>query len=139
VCWTRRKASGRVRQGRGKKLAAAFRYELKRKGQDAWVAKLAAEFPDEFPAGSVPVRPAEARAEAWHVFYVQAWQTLRYDRTYLAMGGETPIGFMVLDTFARRYGIEGEAFERFLAFMQAIDDEWLAHVDEQAKSKKPDK
>lgn len=86
----------------------------------------------------MPVRPAEARTEAWHVFYVQAWQTLRYDRQYFAFGGEAPIGFMALDTYARRYGIEGEAFERFLAFMQALDDAWLAHLDEEAKKNKPD-
>jgi hypothetical protein len=53
---------------------------------------------------------------------------LRFDRQYGAMGGETPIGFMALDTYARRYGIEGEAFERFLAFMTAIDDEWLDYL-----------
>lgn len=35
---------------------------------------------------------------------------------------------MALDGYARRYGIDGEAFERFLAFMTALDDEWLEYV-----------
>ncbi|MER9901601.1 hypothetical protein [Mesorhizobium sp. M0130] len=50
------------------------------------------------------------------------------------MGGESPIGFIAYDAYARRYGLEGEAFERFLAFMRAIDDEWLIHVDAKAKA-----
>nr|WP_280954423.1 hypothetical protein [Mesorhizobium soli] len=41
---------------------------------------------------------------------------------------------MALDTYARRYGIEGEAFDRFLAFMSALDDEWLDHAAQQQKS-----
>lgn len=39
-----------------------------------------------------------------------------------------PIAFSTYDAFARRYGIEGEAFERFRLFMTAIDEEWLDHV-----------
>ncbi|MCF6120902.1 MULTISPECIES: hypothetical protein [Mesorhizobium] len=44
------------------------------------------------------------------------------------MGGESPIAFIAYDAYARRYGLEGEAFERFHAFMTAIDTEWLIHV-----------
>ncbi|MBN9242429.1 MAG: hypothetical protein J0I98_06515 [Mesorhizobium sp.] len=131
---SRRQAPDRVRQGIGKKLAAAFRYDLKRKGHDEWIAKLAAEFPDEFPPGTVPVRPAEAKTEAWHAFYLRAWQALRFDRQYFAFGGQTPISFMALDGYARRYGIEGEAFERFLAFMNQIDDEWLEYAAQDSKA-----
>lgn len=50
------------------------------------------------------------------------------------MGGETFISFIALDAYARRYGIEGEAFERFHTFMTAIDDEWLDYVAKKAKS-----
>lgn len=64
---------------------------------------------------------------------MRAWQALRFDRQYFAFGGETPISFLALDRYARRYGIEGEAFDRFLAFMDAIDSEWLDHVAAQAK------
>jgi len=43
---------------------------------------------------------------------------------------------MALDGYARRYGIEGEAFERFLAFMTALDDEWLEYRAQTEKSEK---
>jgi hypothetical protein len=69
---------------------------------------------------------------------VQAWQTLRYDRQYFAFGGETPISFLALDRYAQRYGIEGEAFDRFLAFMEALDDEWLEYVSKHRESAKTD-
>ncbi|MES0168249.1 hypothetical protein NKJ87_20040 [Mesorhizobium sp. M0027] len=133
MCRPRRQEAGRVRQGRNKKLAAAFRYDLERKGQNQWLAKIAAEFPLELPAAKVPTRPDEARAEYWHQFYWQAWEALRFDRQYGAMGGESPIGFLAYDAYARRYGLEGEAFERFLAFMTAIDTEWLIHVAAKAR------
>lgn len=68
---------------------------------------------------------------------MRAWQALRFDRQYFAFGGETPINFMALDRYAQRYGIEGEAFERFLAFMDAIDNEWLDYV-EKSRPDKPD-
>lgn len=67
---------------------------------------------------------------------MRAWQALRFDRQYFAFGGETPISFMALDGYARRYGIEGEAFDRFVAFMTEIDDEWLEYAA--AKAKKAD-
>ncbi len=41
---------------------------------------------------------------------------------------------MALDGYARRYGIEGEAFERFLAFMNQIDDEWLEYAAQDSKA-----
>lgn len=49
------------------------------------------------------------------------------------MGGESPISFMALDAYARRYSIEGEAFDRFLTFMSALDDEWLEYQAKKAK------
>ena len=72
--------------------------------------------------------------EAWHAFYINAWQTLRFDRNYFGMGGQTPITFSALDAYARRYSIEGEAFDRFLSFMQQIDAEWMALENEREKS-----
>ncbi|MER8540243.1 hypothetical protein NKH17_12390 [Mesorhizobium sp. M1334] len=83
----------------------------------------------------MPKRPEEARSERWHEFYRRAWNALQFDRQYGAMGGEMPISFVAYDAYARRYGIEGEAFERFHAFMIAIDTEWLNHVAEKAKEK----
>lgn len=124
-----RQEEGRVRKGRSKKLAAAFRYNLERKGRDSWLAKLADEHPLEIKKLDLPARPDEAREESWHDFYWQAWEVLRFDRHYGAMGGQMPISFMALDAYARRYGIIGEPFDRFIVFMSVIDTEWLAHVE----------
>ncbi|TPM19772.1 hypothetical protein [Mesorhizobium sp. B2-3-6] len=128
-----RQEEGRIRRGRHKKLTAAFRYDLKRKGLDTWLLKLAAQYPNEFPNSQLPSRPVEAKAEAWHSFYWRAWEALRFDRHYGAFGGESPISFVTLDTYARRYGIEGEAFENFHRFMTAIDTEWLLYRAEKDK------
>ena len=59
---------------------------------------------------------------------MRAWERLKFDRQYGAFGGEGPISFVALDTYARRYGIEGEAFDRFLTFMTQLDDEWLEYA-----------
>lgn len=85
----------------------------------------------------LPTRPDEARHERWHDFYRRAWQTLRYDRHYTEGGGETPIGFLAYDAYGRRYSIEGEAFDRFVAFVSAIDDEWLLYLAEKRKEAAP--
>ncbi|RWQ16087.1 hypothetical protein [Mesorhizobium sp.] len=134
-----RQEKGRVRPGRNKKLTAAFRYDLERNGQNKWLAKIAAEFPLELPKEKVPTRPEEARAEYWHDFYWRAWEALRFDRQYGAMGGESPIAFIAYDAYAKRYGLEGEAFERFHAFMTAIDTEWLIHIANKTKEREANK
>ncbi len=105
---------------------------MERRGHHQWLADLNREYPDEVPAETLPTRPPEARHESWHDFYRRAWQTLRYDRHYTE-GGQKPITFLAYDAYARRYSIEGDAFDRFIAFMSAIDDEWLLYLDEQRK------
>jgi hypothetical protein len=137
----RRQAAGRIRQGRRKKLRSAFRWQISRKApeQEEWVAELIKAYPEErWLQRAVEKPPADAEFQVWHAFYLRAWDVMRADRQYGAFGGETPISFLALDAYARRYGIEGEAFERYLAFMQALDEEWLAFVGERAKSKKTD-
>lgn len=71
-----------------------------------------------------------------HDFYLRAWQRLRHDRQYGAMGGETPISFMAMNAYAERYRISGEAFDRFLIFLDAIDTEWLAYVARKAEERR---
>jgi hypothetical protein len=129
----RRQAPGGVRRGRNKKLRSAFRWQIGRKApeQEEWVKELIKAYP-----GEKWLERAVAEPEAWHAFYLRAWSVLRFDRQYGAFGGETPISFMALDGYARRYGIEGEAFERFLAFMTALDDEWLEYRAQSEKSEK---
>lgn len=65
--------------------------------------------------------------------YWRAWFTLRFDRQYGAMGGESPISFLSIDAYARRYGITDTEFETFHALVGAMDDEYLKIVAEKAK------
>lgn len=50
------------------------------------------------------------------------------------MGGLGRIYFQAISTYAGRYGIEGEAFDEFLTFMRAIDNEYVAVQNERAKA-----
>lgn len=127
----RREAPRRVHHGCRKKLRSAFRWQIGRKApeHEEWIRELIKAYPHESWLGrAVEEPPAGSEQQAWHAFYVRAWEALRFDRQYFAFGGETPISFMALDAYARRYGLEGEAFERFVAFLTAMDDEWLEHV-----------
>lgn len=72
-------------------------------------------------------------AEPWHSLYWEAWETLRYDRTYGAMGGQGPIPYAVIRAYAADNGIVGEDFWLFRTFMSVIDTAWLKHVTERDK------
>ncbi|MEH2667956.1 hypothetical protein DXU07_00500 [Bradyrhizobium elkanii] len=52
------------------------------------------------------------------------------------MGGQSPITFLSIDTYARRYDIRGVEFETFLAFVSAMDEEFLEHVQREADREK---
>ncbi len=80
--------------------------------------------------------PEDAEPEEWHNQLWQAWETLRYDRPYLAMGGEMPVFFSSISDYAERYGIVGHDFDEFLALFKAIDGEWLTWCAERAKERK---
>ena len=75
---------------------------------------------------------AEAQSKPWHEFYFTAWERLRFDRTYGAAGGQTPIPFSAYDRYADRYSITGDQFDVFLAFMTAVDAAWLDEVAKRA-------
>lgn len=128
-----RQATGRIHRGRCKKLKAAFRWRLSGEGPSKWLEKLASEYPGEIAPAAIPQPPPDAAPELWHDFYWRAFEALRYDRHYGAWGGESPIAFVAIDAYARRYGIEGEAFDRFIGLINAIDDEWLSWKAERAK------
>lgn len=132
---SRRQAAGRVHGNRSKKLRAAFRWRLSGEGPSRWLEKLATEYPGEIAQDEIPKPPVEATPELWHDFYWRAFEALRYDRQYGAFGGESPIGFVAIDAYARRYGIDGDAFDRFMRLVNAIDDEWLGWKAERAKDK----
>jgi hypothetical protein len=69
----------------------------------------------------------------------EAWQTLRFDRQFGALGGETPISFVALDTYARRYGIDNVEFETFLILVGNMDDEYLQHVARKTKAEEAER
>lgn len=52
------------------------------------------------------------------------------------MGGESPITFLSIDAYARRYEIHGVEFETFLALVGALDEEYLEHVAREAKKER---
>lgn len=78
--------------------------------------------------------------EPWHLYYWEAWNALRYDRTYVIIGGrdridaiEQPIPFTAIDTYARRYAIDGSAFDALLRFVSVID---FAYLDIRAEERR---
>jgi len=44
------------------------------------------------------------------------------------MGGLGRIYFSAIDRYAERHGIAGSAFDDFLTLVQAMDEEYVAHV-----------
>lgn len=109
---------------------------MEQKGTDLWLQDIADEEPGAAYLAESAVRPAEAEVPEWANIYWRAWHELRFDRQYGAMGGESPISFMSVDVYARRYGIEDVAFETFHALIGAMDDEYLQHVARKAKAER---
>jgi len=124
----RRRARCRVRRGRGKKLRAALRYDLERRATDDFLRELAEEEPDAAPFAADAVRPDDAQWPEWAGVYRGAWEALRDDRHYGAMGGLGRIYYSAIDRYAERHGIAGSAFDDFLTLVHAMDEEYVAHV-----------
>lgn len=78
--------------------------------------------------------PEEARSEAWHGLYFRAWEDLRFDRFYGAMGGETPISYMAISRYGEDHSLQGEEFAQFKRLLQAIDAEWIEFVKEKGEA-----
>ncbi|MGY5812003.1 hypothetical protein ACXHXG_30425 [Rhizobium sp. LEGMi198b] len=77
--------------------------------------------------------PEEARSEAWHGLYFRAWEDLRFDRFYGALGGEAPISYLAISRYAEDHGLRDEEFAQFKRFLQAIDAEWIKYASENAE------
>lgn len=73
-------------------------------------------------------------APEYEPFY-EAWETLRHDRQFGAMGGVSRIPFSAIDLWARRYEVDGEEFDLFVTLIAAIDDEFIAWLAKQKPSK----
>lgn len=86
------------------------------------------------------VQREEARLEHWMVFYWQAWNALRYDRPFVGQTGiEMPIPYTAVDAYARRNGIDGEAFDKLFRFISEIDFAYLEVIAEERKANTPAK
>jgi len=48
------------------------------------------------------------------------------------MDGESPIMFLSIGAYARRYRIRGASFETFHALVGTMDEEYLEHVQQKA-------
>lgn len=70
----------------------------------------------------------------WHGFYLDAYDALRYDRFYGAMGGQMPITYQAISRFAEDHGIGGEEMTIFRTFMRVIDGVHLEIAAREAES-----
>lgn len=61
------------------------------------------------------------------------WHILRHDRQYGAMGGETPIPFLAIDAWARRYRIADADFDMARRLILAMDGVHLEIVARRAR------
>lgn len=79
-------------------------------------------------AADLPFMQARTEVEAHLAFEWTAYHRLNRDRP---VGfGAAPLPWSSIDRYAQRYGIEGDAFERFTKLMQAMDAAFLAKVAE---------
>jgi len=67
--------------------------------------------------------------EPWFGLYFRAWDALRFDRFYGALGGEGPISYMAISRYAIDHAIGGQDLDEFVHFLQAVDAEWLSYRD----------
>lgn len=88
---------------------------------------------DDAAASLQRQRPDKPEEKIWHAFYWRAWGILRSDRQYGSMGGQSPISFLAFDAYAKRFSIEGTAFDTFLYLMMSLDAEYLEHVAAELK------
>lgn len=83
--------------------------------------------------------PDDVEFEEWHALYLNAWDALRHERPYGAMGGEGPIMYSAIRMYAADNGIEGTDLVIFRQIMSALDGEWLKFRGEQAKAREATK
>lgn len=63
-------------------------------------------------------------ALAWDAF-----EALKFDRQFSGFGVALPLPFAAIDTYARRYGIAGTAFDHLLLLVRVLDVAWLERVN----------
>lgn len=80
--------------------------------------------------------PESARLEEYNSFAWRAFHDLQFDRQFGAMGGVLPIPFSAIDRYAKRFGIEGEAFDLFLAQIRSLDGVWVEAANKRDDAEK---
>lgn len=139
----------RVHRGRGKKLAALLRWSLEGAGDTAeLIEELAEEEPDAARLlANLPKKPEEAFVPPGAEFAWGAFWRLHGDRQHVTAGFAAPMGatvieprpgripFRSIDAYARRYGVIGSEFDRWLALIEAVDKEYLAIETEKAEER----
>jgi hypothetical protein len=101
-----------------------------------WLAELAEAYPDEAWLQPVDGDEEDFEPRPWHELYFQAFDALRYDRPYGALGGQMPISYVAISTYARDHGIVGNEFGRFRRLLNQIDEAYLAAQAEADKAAK---
>ena len=79
-------------------------------------------------------RPDDAQWPEWSGYLRHAFVALRDDRHYGAMGGLGSIYYSAKSRYAQDHGIAGSAFEDFLKFIGAMDEEYIAIECEKQKA-----
>jgi len=74
--------------------------------------------------------------EPWHDLYFRAFDDLRFDRFYGALGGEGPITYLAKSRYAEDLGLSGTDLRFFHLFMNVVDGEHLSQVGERAAASK---
>lgn len=99
-------------------------------GHQDWLEEIAEAYPDEewVQRAAYPEGRIEFEHQGWHELYWEAWDALRFDRQYGAYGGQMPIPYQVISSYARDNRIVGHDLWLFRMFMIALDAEWLKHV-----------
>jgi hypothetical protein len=79
-------------------------------------------------------RPEEAQWPIWSGYIQRAFDQLRDDRFYGAMGGLSRIYYQAKSRYAADHAIVGSAFGDFLIYLGAVDDEFVAITTERQKA-----
>lgn len=126
----------RVCGDRNKKLKAAFRALLDRRGATNEFLKDLVAADDEAAAlFAADVQNTEVNIPDWAASAVAAWQVLRDDRSIGAMGGLGRIWYASAAGYVRDLGLAGEDARSLIETVMALDDEYLSfHAEQIEKS-----
>lgn len=106
---------------------------MERGATNDFLLELAEEEEDAQPFADAIYRPEDTEWPEWSGSYRRAWNILRDDRFYGAMGGMGRIYYAALATYAKKNDIDGDEFELFIQLVWAMDEEYILICDEKSK------